>query len=175
MSNPIMSNRISFQIPDEDMQAIQAAITTLQQKLQPRLIDLGQADRRAMPRMGAKTVDFVSKTLGSATAHPQVIPGFVDLAEFTRDFAAVGVLRGLQQPLQQLTDLVDDSLAVSGSEAYSAALACYESFKSASKRGVPGMTTIAEDLAERFPGRSSHSAARPAPAGDPTPAAGDAA
>jgi hypothetical protein len=175
MNNPIMSNRISFEIPDEDMQAIRAAIATLQEKLQPHLVDLGPTDRRTMPRMGAKTVDFVSKTLGSATAHPQIIPGFVDLAEFTRDFAAVGTLRGLQQPLRQLSDLVEDSLTLSGSEAYSAALACYESFKSASKRGVPGMTTIAEDLAERFPGRPSHAAVRPAPAGEPDPAVDDPA
>ncbi|MGN6528329.1 MAG: hypothetical protein ACTHL8_18220 [Burkholderiaceae bacterium] len=175
MSAQIISNRISLDIPAGEMQAIQDAIKVLQDKLQPHLVDLGPTDRRTMPRMGAKTVDFVSKTLGSATAHPQIVPGFVDLAEFSRDLAAVGTLRALLQPLQQLADLVGDSLALSGSEAYTAALACYQSFKAASKLGVPGMTTIADDLAERFPGRPSRAGSQAASTGgDASPADGPA-
>jgi hypothetical protein len=172
MNGQIISNRISLKIPGDDMQAIQGAIKVLQDTLLPHLVDLGQEDRRAMPLMGAKTVDFVSKSLTHATDHPAVIPGFVDLEEFSCDLAAVGTLRSLLNPLQQITDMVSDSLALSGSEAYAAALVCYKSFKAASKLGVPGTTTIADDLSGRFPGRNSGGKPRPAPVGGATPEPG---
>lgn len=149
-----LSNRISLDIPDEDMQAIQAAIQTLQDKLVPHLVSLGTEDRRLLPKMGAKTIDFVSKALGYARAHPELKPTYVDADEFSRDLAAVGLLRTLLQPLSQITELVGDSMTLSGSEAYAAALACYQSFKTAAKLKQPGAETIASDLADRFIGRT---------------------
>jgi hypothetical protein len=164
MNNNLLSNRISLDIPGDDLQAIQAAVRTLQDKLVPHLVDLGPGDRRGMLRMGARSLDFVAKTLTSVTANPQLKPAFIDLDEFARDFAAVGTLRSLYQPLLQITDLLDDSLTVSGGEAYSAALACYETIKAASKRGLPGATTIADDLFERFARRHARADDAPPPA-----------
>ncbi|MGN6527288.1 MAG: hypothetical protein ACTHL8_12955 [Burkholderiaceae bacterium] len=148
-----LSNRISLQIPAADMEAILAALRTLQEKLKPHLIDLGTENRRLLPRMGAKAVDFVARTLSQARANPHLKPTFVDIDEFSRDLAAVGVLRELQQPLAQLTDMVNDSVLMSGSEAYAAALACYQSFKAAAKLNQPGAASVAADLAAYFAGR----------------------
>jgi len=149
----LFSNRISLDIPEADMQAVLAAIQTLQEKLQPCLVDLDAEDRRALPKMGAKTVDFVSKTLSYARANPHLKPAFVDIDEYGRDLDAVEVLRKLQQPLSQIADMVDDSLLLSGSEAYAAALAYYQSVKAAAKLGQPGAAVISDDLSARFPGR----------------------
>jgi len=149
----LFSNRISLDIPEADFQAILAAIQTLQEKLQPHLVDLDSEDRRALPKMGAKTVDFVDKTLSYARANPHLKPAFVDIDEFGRDLAAVDALRALQQPLSQIADMVDDSLLLSGSEAYAAALAYYQSVKAAARLGQPGAAVIADDLSGRFPGR----------------------
>jgi len=77
----------------------------------------------------------------------------VDVYEFGRDLAAVDALRALQQPLSQIADTVDDNLLLSGSEAYAAALAYYQSVKAAAKLGQPGAAVIADDLSGRFPGR----------------------
>ena len=174
MTASLISNRISFDIPDADMQAIQAALQTLQDKLLPHLVDLNGDDRRALPKMGAKTVDFVSKTLGYTNANPQFKPAFVDIDEFTRDLAAVGVLRTLQQPIDQIAGLIDSSLLLAGSEAYAAALACYHSIKAAAKLHVPGAGTIANDLAGRFQGRPLKRDEPPAPIGNPVTSAGAA-
>jgi hypothetical protein len=164
----LISNRISLDIPDDDMQAIRAALQVLQDKLLPHLVDLSADDRRALPKMGAKTVDFVAKALSYTRANPQYKPAFVDVDELARDLAAVGSLRELQQPLDQIAALVDASLLLSGSEAYAAALACYQSFKAAAKLHMPGAGTIANDLSERFPGRPVKRAAPVAPvAGQP--------
>jgi hypothetical protein len=160
MSANLLSNRISLNIPAADLQAIMAAVKTLQDKLLPHLVDLDADDRHALPKMGAKTIDFVTRTLGAVQAHPEFKPAFVDADEFARDLAAVGALRAIQQPLDQIADMVDDSLMLSGSEAYAAALACYQSIKSAARLGQPGAAMLAADLSARFSGRPTKVAAK---------------
>jgi hypothetical protein len=169
----LISNRISLDIPDDDMQAVVAAIAVLEQKLVPHLVDLDPEDRRALPKMGPKTVDFVSATLDYVSADSSLKPAFVDLDEFTRDLAAVGALRKLQQPLGKIADMVEDSLLLSGSEAYTAALACYQGIKSAAKLNMPGAMVAAVDLADRFPRRAGRHGATLQPPQGPGPQPGD--
>ncbi len=170
MTPQSINNRIAFQISDADLQAVQAALQTLQAKLVPLLVNLEPDDRRQLPKMGAKTVDFVSRTLSYTRGNPQYQPSFIDLDDFTIDLAAVGVLREIQQPLAQVADMVEDTLLLSGSEALTAALTCYQAFKGAAKANAPGAATIAADLSTRFPGRAGVKAApvgRPAPDASP--------
>ena len=153
MNTNVIGKRSSFNIPDDDLQAVQAAVQTLQAKLVPHLVNIGPDEKRALAKMGSKSVDFVSKTLSYATTNPQFKPAFVDIDDFSRDVAAFGVLRSLQQPISQLTDMLDDSLALTGSDAMTAALAYYQSVKTANKLNVPGAATITDDLATRFAGQ----------------------
>jgi hypothetical protein len=150
MTATVISNRISLTIPDDALQRINAAVQTLQADLLPHLVDLGTEDRRAMPRMGDKTIAFVSKALSYVRGKPEYKPGFVDIDEFQRDVDAVGLLRPLQRELGQLKDMLDDSLAVAGSEAYTAALASYQTIKFAAKMNQPGAATMFDDLRVRF-------------------------
>jgi len=153
MNTNVIGKRSSFAIPDDDLQAVQAAVQTLQAKLVPHLVNIGSDEKRALAKMGSKSVDFVSKTLNYATTNPQFKPAFVDIDSFSRDVTAFGVLRSLQQPVSQLADMLDDSLALTGSDAMNAALAYYQSVKTANKLNVPGASTISDDLATRFAGQ----------------------
>lgn len=165
MNTNVISKGGSFAIPDDDLQAVQAAVQTLQAKLVPHLVNIGPDEKRALAKMGSKSVDFVSKTLTYASTNPQFKPAFVDIDDFSQDVSAFGLLRSLQQPLSQIADMLDDSLALSGSEAYAAALAYYQSIKTAAKMNVPGAATIADDLAARFAGQGLR-----APGNVPSPA-----
>jgi hypothetical protein len=153
MNTNATSKANSFNIPDDDLQAVQAAVQVLQAKLMPHLVNIGTDEKRALAKMGSKSVDFVSKTLNYATTNPQFKPAFVDIDAFSQDVSAFGVLRSLQQPVSQLADMLDDSLAVAGSDAMNAALAYYQSIKTAHKLNVPGAATINDDLATRFAGQ----------------------
>ena len=150
MNTNVISKRSSFDIPDDNLQAVQAAVQTLQAKLIPHLVNIGTDEKRALAKMGSKSVDFVSKTLIYANTNPQFKPAFVDIDNFSRDVSAFGVLPSLQQPVSQIADMLDDSLALTGSEAMNAALAYYQSVKTANKLNVPGAATINDDLAQRF-------------------------
>jgi hypothetical protein len=170
----LRTNRISFSLPEDDLQAILDAILTLKDKLLPRLVDLDATARHQLPKMGPRSLEFVSETLAIARAHPQFMPACLDLDEFARDFEAVTLLGRLLRPLSEITDLVDDSRLLSGSEAYVAALAAYQAIQSAAKLGHPGAAQFADALSARFPGRRPKAAAAPA-TGPDAAAGGDAA
>jgi len=147
-----MENKVSITLNTEAITAITAAIGTIEQNL-PALINLSVEDRKSIPKMGDKTLAFVNKTLEYARQNPQVVPAFMDVAEFEKDVAAVTSLNKVLKPLQQLVEKLDDTTLLSGSEAYMAALVFYNAVKGASKAGVPGMKTLYDDLQTRFPGR----------------------
>ncbi len=164
-ANPI-NKPTSSEISDADMQTALAAMQTLQQTLAPYLVNLSTDQKRGLAKMGSKSIDFVSKALAYATANPQFKPAFVDVDAFSQDVAAFSKLRSLQQPMSQFFDTVDDSLALAGSDALTAALAIYQTVKTAAKLNVLGAATIADDLAARFSGQGLR-----APSPLPAPAA----
>lgn len=54
-------NRISIELSDADITAVNAAIQTLTTKLQPFLIALEAGDKLALAKMKDKSVPFVEK------------------------------------------------------------------------------------------------------------------
>ena len=122
--------------------------------LLPHLKDLSADERRLLPKMADKTVAFVSKTHAYMSEAPELVPPYVNLEEQKIDLEAVESLKQLFVPLQKLTDLLDDTMLLSGSEAYVASLAYYNYVKGAVKAGVPGTDLIYQDLKKRFPSTS---------------------
>jgi hypothetical protein len=177
MASTPLSNRISYAPPPESLDRVHSAISILQADLVPNLVDLGPDDIRALPKMSAKTIDFVTRTLNHMRANPDLKPGYVDLEEFARDLDAVAQLRLLLAPLQQIVDLINDSITLSASEAYATSLICYQNTKSAARMNAPGAKVVADDLARQFAGRGTRNdltgtpAPVPAPAPAPSPAA----
>lgn len=155
-------NLINLSIPAADLVDIQAALNILTSKLAPHLITLSAAERQEIPKMGDKTQAFVAKAREYAIQNPDLVPTFLDMAAFAVDMQAVELLTSLQRQLAPLADNLNDSLALSGSEAYQAALIFYRNIKMAARSGVPNAKTIEEDLSNRFPGPSPK-AASPAP------------
>ncbi|HZK95439.1 MAG TPA: hypothetical protein VFC67_14620 [Prolixibacteraceae bacterium] len=148
-----MENKVSVTISEEATININEAIKVIIQNL-PELINLTQEERQINPKMGDKTVAFVSKNLEYAKQNPRVVPGFLDMGEFEKDVIAVTELRKVLIPLQQLVEELDDTTLQAGSEAYAASRIFYNAVKGAAKAGEPGMKTIYEDLKSRFPGYS---------------------
>jgi hypothetical protein len=146
-------NQIDIVMSDEDRTAIVTALNTVGEKLHPHLVSLLPDERRDRPKMGPRTSDFVNRAMSYMRAMPQYIPGFLDIEEFQRDLDGVNLLLTLQHQISQSNDLIDDSVMVAGGEAYAAALSCYDSLKSAAKRGSPEALAAVSDLAARLPTR----------------------
>jgi hypothetical protein len=151
MPQAVRSNRISLNLPDDQKRAVAGTLEALHDLLLPHLVDLGAAERHQLAKMGPMTVDFVASALEYARANPQYVPPYVDLDEFARDLAAVTWLHQVHASLEQVRDMVDDSMLLSGSEAYGAAQACFKSFKAAAQLGLPGADLIAKALLALHP------------------------
>jgi hypothetical protein len=144
-------NLISLNIAAEDLQAVKDAINVLKTKLAPHLKTLSVNDRMEIPKMGDKTISFVLKALEYSVKNSELVPQFLDVEEFKKDVNAVQSLRELLQPISQIYDSLNDSMMLSGSEAYQAALIYYNAVKSASKSKIQNAESIYNDLSSRFP------------------------
>ena len=102
--------------------------------------------------MGDKTVAFVQKAYEYGQQNKDLVPAFLDMAAFATDIKSVQTLRELAQSLNPLNDALNDSMTLSGSEAYQGALVFYSNVKSAAKVKAPNAGTIYDDLSARFPG-----------------------
>jgi hypothetical protein len=147
-------NQININISDTDMQEIEAALDTLITKLGPHLKNLTPEDRKELPKMGDKTVAFVDKAREYAQQNPDLVPAYLDMSLFDNDIEGVRILNSISRHLQPLVENLDDSLMLSGSEAYQTALIFYSNVKVAMKAGVPNAHAIHDDLSSRFPGGS---------------------
>lgn len=146
------ANLHQLSLSAEELQAVSDAITTLRNTLQPYLQSLSTEDRRELPKMGSRTVDFVTKARDYGVKYPDMVPGFLSMELFEEDLKGVELLRGLQRDLTPLLTNLEDTLLLAGSEAYQAALIFYRSVKMAADTGLPDARAIRDDLAQRFPG-----------------------
>jgi hypothetical protein len=145
------TNRISATLAQQDREAVMTAIATIKAKL-PFLIDLTMEERKALPKMGDKSLAFVSKALEVATQNPDFLPRSFDLEEMRRDVELFEAMYPVVMALAQLQELMDDTYMAVGSEAYAAALAVYNYAKASGQGG--GLEVVVEQLGQRFARRS---------------------
>ena len=146
-------NLFTLNLQQQDIAEINTAIATLKTKLIPALKSMNYEDKNELPKMGDKTIAFVTKAIEHCESNPELVPPFLDTAEFKKDISAIETLRSFYSPLEQVTAMLSDSMILAGSDAYSAALMFYGSVKSAKKSNVAKAGSIYDDLSSRFPGK----------------------
>jgi len=143
-------NLLSIVIPPEVATTVLNAINDISTQLKPYVIALSMEERKALPKLGNKTIPFVEKVIEYADTEPQFIPPYLDLAELKRDYAAVNTLNLFHRPLNEIISNISDTLMEEGSDSYRNSLKYYESVKTVAKNDVPNAKTIYEDLKKRF-------------------------
>jgi GrpB-like predicted nucleotidyltransferase (UPF0157 family) len=101
--------------------------------------------------MGDKTLSFVEKALDYSHHYPQLCPSYLNVAEFDIDMKDATGLRTVHIAAKQLSDDIDDTVMVAGSEAYQASLVFYNAVKAAAAQDIPGAKEVYADLKSRFP------------------------
>jgi hypothetical protein len=147
-------NLVSLSISENELAEIRKAIEILQRTLLPYLLELTKDEKESMAKMGDKTVAFVTKATEHAEAQPKLVPAFIEVAELRKDLEAIEILRPFFNSLNQLSKGLDDTMTVAGSEAYTSALAFYQSVKMGAKLNVSGAQEIYNDLQVRFPSKT---------------------
>ena len=148
-------NQISVEIPAEVLAQISTKFQEIKTLLAPYMGSLTTEERKTLPKMSDKTVAFVSKVVEYTTSNPKYVPSMMEPVEFKKDYDANQALLPLNAVSQQVTEMMKDTIMLTGHEAYVQALYYYGSVKLAAKSGDAEAKTIYEDLSKRFPGSKS--------------------
>jgi hypothetical protein len=151
--NKSLNNLVSVKIPSKEMLSSVEKLNELLGILGPYLIALTPDDRRDLPKMSDGNAPFVDKALQYARTNPELTPAFVKVDELEIDIKAVNELSQLYRLAEKLCVGLNDTIMLSGSEAFVAALAIYKSVKVAASMNVAGAQPIYEDLKRRFEGQ----------------------
>jgi hypothetical protein len=144
-------NRHENAIPEATLTQVYGQINAVKTALDDYLLALTPEERRTMLKMGEKSLAFVEKAHDYASDNPTLVPSYLDMDEFDKDFSDAHGLWRLLTAIRQLEEGVEDTIMAAGSEAYHAALAVYRNVQSAAKQDIPGAKAIYEDLKTRFP------------------------
>ena len=139
-------------IPEDVLTQAQTKIDEVKTLLAPYMVALTPAERHEMPKMGEKTISFVEKAYDFAKQNPNLVPPYLNMSDFGKDFGDAHGLWTLVNSIRQLDENVSDTEMTAGSEAYQAALVFYKSVKMAAAQDVPGAKAVYEELKTRFPG-----------------------
>ena len=152
-------NLVSLSFPQADIDAIDAALATLEEKF-ARLIELSVADRRSLVKMGDKSEAFCRQTLIVLDQNRTILPPNFDFNEAVQDLATLDLLRSRFQRLRQLIGKADDTEMALGSDVMSAALDGYALAKVSGKGA--GLETLREAMSARYSRKPKTSADVPA-------------
>lgn len=149
-------NKVDFQLPPEDKQAIIEAIALIKSKM-PWLINLTPEERTGGMQLGDKSLGHVEKIGDYMDQNPHLVASYIDVAAFKRDVKGVRDLREITRLLEPLLQGMNDTMTVAGFEAMAAGMAFYNATKVAAKTNAPNAGVIYADLKERFAkGRRTH-------------------
>ncbi len=148
-------NLISFEITQEELDAVLAAVKTIEDVLSPKLITLLKLDRMRVVKMSNKNAEFVKQSYEHMIQNPDLTPKFVNTTEMAKDIKAVEILRTLLNPVEKIRSSLDDSIMQAGAEALTSALGFYKYIKSAKEMNEAGAKVIYESLKKQFARKSA--------------------
>lgn len=173
--NTMERSLIDLELPQADLDAIDAALRVLEDKL-GGLTDLSAEQRRALPKMGDKSEAFCRQTLTLLALNPQLVPPGLGLEQAGRDLRALEALRSRTHRLQRLAGRAMDSEIALGSDIMRVALEGYALLKRMGRGS--GLESLRQELGGRFSRRSNRAkggAAAAPEAHDGAPGVGAAA
>ena len=153
---------ISSVLSDADKTAILTKYNEAKALL-PFLVNLTKDEKRGLQSLSPGNEPFVTKALTYAEANPVLVPPYLNVPEFRKDYNLALALQTLLQTATPLQESMEDTAAAVGHEAYKAALTFYAAAQQAAQLNVPGADTIADDLAQRFAGQGNSTPPPPPP------------
>src|SRR3569832_1029615 len=102
-----MQNRVTLNLTDAQITAVNAALTELETQL-AGLTSLSLATKRALKKMGPKSEAFCRQTLHVLEQNPQVVPPNLGLPDRVANLATRDALRPILVRLARLSERASD-------------------------------------------------------------------
>jgi hypothetical protein len=120
------------------------------------LVGLRPSEKQRLLKMGTKNRAFTEDAIQAGIANPGMLPRSIEPELLQGKLSLYGQLREVQAELQQIMEMVDNTVTVMGSELYEDARLIYSLTKS--KAQADGLNAAAAKLSERFAGQGRRSA-----------------
>lgn len=142
-----MQNLATLNLSDEQLAAIDAALTQLEQQL-TGLITLDFAEKSRAAKMGDRSESFTRQTLNVLDQNPEILPAGLGIAEARADLTARDRLRPRLLRLARLYARGQDTDTALGSDALSIALHGYRLLKLNGR--AAGLEALQKELGSHF-------------------------
>ena len=162
-TNTIMpnDNRISAALTDTVVTEVLGHLGSIHSALN-FLVNLTPEERKSLVSMGVARAGMDTDFINAMTAHPALVPSYVNMTELQKDKELRRQLARIIGPAMELCEALSDTNALAASDSMTAYLSFYASVKDAARRNVPGADTVLADLAKYFPtGRKTAKAKTP--------------
>jgi hypothetical protein len=148
------NNVVSITLGEDKVARINKAFLDFLMELRPDLAALSPKQKQSLPKMGDGSYAFVQKANDYCITNAEFAPVFLDLTEMHKDADVIRFLTPLLQSITALQSDLEDTIIIASSEAFSAARTYYNSVTYAAANGNLSAKPIAEDLSQRYPGRT---------------------
>ena len=118
--------------------------------LAPFLHPLTTKQREELPKMGDKTLAFVTKMAEYAQSLSDLMPSYLDVPGLVIDANTSNALLPVFQELDGFATDVDSTRMVAGSEGYVGGLIGYGALQGAAKNNQPGAQAAIDTVSPRF-------------------------
>ena len=150
----ITSNRLNTTLPEASMMLIKSLLEQIQSLL-PFIIGLTPAERQAIPKINVSNKSFTEDALSILANNNGLFPSFINVVNLNNDLTLYRQLDELATISRQLTEKIEDTQMLAGSEAYVTALSIYRLTEAAAAAGMPGADVLYWQLKERFANNGS--------------------
>ena len=152
-------NLASVELTEEQIAAIRTAISTLEETANANFLSLTADQKKDLPKAATRRMPLVNRVAQLIETHPQFAPAYMDSTAFKVDVNATNVLTEFRDRLTQVIVMINDTIMLSNSEAFQAALHYYNNVKQQARANVPGTQLIYDDLKVFYSRTSTTSAA----------------
>jgi hypothetical protein len=140
-------NIVSLNLTDDELQAVDAALSELENKL-GGLIALSVPQKRSLRKMGEKSEAFCRQAMRLLAQNPELVPANVVAAGPVQDLAMLDKLRPRLLRITRLAERATDTDIALGSDVMVASLQVYGQLKLTG--ASEGLQSLRRDLGMRF-------------------------
>lgn len=97
-------NLISVVLPEQVTTQVSQKLQEIKELLAPYMGNLTLEERASLPKMGDKTLAFVSKVSEYINSNPKFVPSMLNTEEFKKDFSAHQGLLPILAVTQQVVE-----------------------------------------------------------------------
>jgi hypothetical protein len=151
--------RLSYTLSDTEKNDLRAAFGTISTILEKFQQPLSLEERRTLPKIDVSNKAFCTDAINEFENNAELMPVYLKLGPIRTDLQLYEDLAPFVQISRQMTEKLEDTQMLAGSECYQASLMVYRLLEAAVKANLSGADTSYQKLKERF---ASHGRTAPA-------------